>query len=580
MPLDALCLKAALGELSGELIGARVDKIYQPARDEIILSVRRERSQRLLISAGTSDMRIHFTQAEFENPASPPMFCMLLRKHLVGARILSVEQPPCERVIILTLSATDQLGDKAERRLIAELMGRNSNIILLDHEGIIVDCLRRVDMEMSEKRLVLPGLRYNLPPTQGKHDPTAMSSQDWENAVAGAPPDMPADKWLGAAFSSMPPLIGRELAFRAGLDTSATIGELRAKGQEAALAKSAYELMREAENSAEPWLLSEHGGKLRDFSYTRILQYGSRLESTKMNSFSELLDTFYTARATDARNLARASALLKTVKNARDRAERRVASQREELFAAGNRDHFRECGDLITANIHAMKRGDTVLCAADFYSEEENAVREIVLDVRKSPQQNAAKYYKDYTKAKNAEKLLGGHITSGEQEIQYLESVLAQIELAPTELELADIKAELAGLKYVRGAQQQQKKKLKRMPPRRYVTQNGFEVLVGRNNTQNDELTFKTAFKTDIWLHVKDIHGSHCILRTGGAEPPDEDVLQAAQLAAYFSQARGEKRALVDYCAVRFVKKQPNSRPGMVNYVSYRTVAVEPGEKL
>ena len=580
MPLDALCLSAVLGELEGELVGSRVDKVYQPARDEIILSVRKERSRRLLISAGTSDMRIHFTQADFENPASPPMFCMLLRKHLIGARIVSIEQPPGERVVILTLYATDQLGDKAERRLIAELMGRNSNIILLDHEGIVIDCLRRVDMEMSEKRPVLPGLRYMLPPAQNKLDPTTLNHKEWESAVASAPLDIPAEKWLGAAFLSLPPLIGREIAYRAGEDTSATISELRIAGREAALARCAFELINVAKTAAEPWLLSEPGGKMRDFSYTQITQYGEKLISSKMSGFSELLDTFYTARATDSRNLARASALLRTVKNARDRAERRVAAQREELLAAGNRDHFRECGDLITANLHTMKRGDKFLRAQDFYAEEENATREIALDVRKSPQQNAAKYYKDYTKAKTAEQILGGHITGGEQEIRYLESVLAQLELAPTEIELEDIKAELAGLKYVRGYNSKQKKKQKRLPPRRYVTQNGYEVLVGRNNTQNDELTFKTAFRTDIWLHIKDIHGSHCILRTGGAEPPDEDITQAAQLAAYFSQARGEKRALVDYCAVRHVKKQPNSRPGMVNYVSYKTVAVEPGDNL
>ena len=580
MPLDALFLRAVLDEMTDELVGSRVDKIYQPARDEIILSVRYERSRRLLVSAGTSDMRVHFTSADFENPASPPMFCMLLRKHLVGARILSVEQPPCERVVIITLHATDQLGDKAKRRLVLELMGRNSNVILLDHEGIITDCLRRVDMEMSEKRPVLPGLRYHLPPGQDKRDPTTMSLADWENAVVSAPSNIPADKWLQDNFTALPPLISREIVFRVNGDTGATISELRAANKEKKLAITAYELLQNAEKNPEPWLISEPDGKKRDYSHTQIRQYGDRLRCEKATGFSVLLDEFYTAKATDARNLARASALLKTVKNARDRVVRRTVAQRNELAAAGNREQFRQNGDIITANIHNMKRGDTVLRAADFYSEDENAVRDIPLDVRKAPQQNAAKYYKDYAKAKNAEKLLGGHIQSGELEISYLESVLALLELAPTELELEDIKAELAELKYVRGDNSKQKKKPKRLPPRRFVTENGFEVLVGRNNTQNDELTFKTAFKTDIWLHVKELHGSHCILKTNGAEPTDEDIVQAARLAAYYSQARNENRALVDYCAVRFVKKQPGAKPGMVNYVNYKTVAVQPSESV
>jgi len=579
MPLDALCLRAVINEMTPELVGSRVDKIYQPARDEIVLSVRGDSSRRLLISAGTSDMRIHFTRAEFENPSSPPMFCMLLRKHIVGARIVSIEQPPCERVVIITLHGTNQLGDKAERKLVLELMGRNSNIILLDHEGIITDCLRRVDMEMSEIRPVLPGLRYHLPPGQDKLDPTGMSLTDWESAVSAAP-DMPADKWLGDSFLAVPPLICREIVYRTAGDTSATTGELRVLNKEKTFAKTAFELLQNAITNPEPWLLTEHDGKNRDFSYTQILQYGNRLKSAKTDSFSELLDGFYTSRATDSRNLARASALLRTVKNARDRAVRRVAAQREELAAAGNREEFRQNGDLITANIHTMKRGDAILRAADFYSEDVKTVREIQLDVRKSPQQNAAKYYKDYTKAKNAEKLLGGHIQNGELEINYLESVLAQLELAPTELELEDIKSELAELKYVRGDNSKQKKKPKRMPPRRFMTENGREVLVGRNNTQNDELTFKMAFKTDVWLHVKELHGSHCILKTNGAEPTEEDILQAAQLAAYYSQARGEKRALVDFCTVRNVKKQPGAKPGMVNYVNYKTVAVQPMERV
>ncbi|MDR0838811.1 MAG: NFACT family protein [Oscillospiraceae bacterium] len=522
MPLDAVYLSALLAELTPELIGAKIDKIRQPERDEIILALRGETRRNLLISAGAADARIHFTDAEYENPAAPPMFCMLLRKHISGARITQVFQPEGERAAIFTLSGFDAFGEPEEKKLAVELMGRNSNIILIDAEGIILDCLRRVDTESSPRRPVLPGLIYRLPP-------------------------QPERGGLGRS-----PLIAREIEYR---------------GSDDFLSRAPV-----------PTLLCEPDGKARDFTFCEILQYGNAIGCVPEESFSALLERFYTRRAAEERSRGRASSLTKTVKNALARTERRVAAQREELAAAGNREYFRECGDLITANFYRMNKGDEKLIAEDFYGGD-GVLREIPLDIRKNPQQNAAKYYKDYTRAKNAEKILTERISDGEGEARYLESVLAELELSSGERELDEIRRELVTSGYVKADRTKQKQKVKPTSPRRYVTENGFEVLVGRNNTQNDELTFKTAFKTDIWLHVKARHGSHVILRARGETPGDADIAEAAALAAYFSQARGETRAAVDWCLVKHVKKQPGAHPGMVFYTDYRTVAVAPGER-
>ncbi|MDR0906836.1 MAG: NFACT family protein [Oscillospiraceae bacterium] len=519
MPLDAKYLSALLAELTPELIGAKIDKIRQPERDEIILALRGDTRRNLLISTGAADARLHFTDAEYENPAAPPMFCMLLRKHISGARITEVFQPEGERAVIFSLAGFDTLGEPEEKRLAVELMGRNSNIILIDAEGIIIDCFRRVDTEMSPRRPVLPGLAYHLPPQPERGN-------------------------LG--FS---PLIAREIEYR---------------GSDAFLSQPPV-----------PTLLREPEGKLRDFAFCEILQYERALECVTEQSFSALLERFYTRRAAEERSRSRSSALVKTVKNALSRAERRVASQREELAAAGNREYARECGDIITANIHRMYKGDEILVAEDFYNGGE---REIPLDIRKTPQANAAKYYKDYTRAKNAERILTEQIAAGEREADYLQSVVAELNLIATERELDDIRRELIGSGYVKPEKTQSRQKVKPTAPRRFTSTGGAEILVGRNNTQNDELTFKAAFKTDIWLHVKARHGSHVILRTGGNAPADADIAEAASLAAYYSEAREDTRAAVDYCPVKYVKKTPGAKPGMVIYTDYKTVAAAPRE--
>ncbi|MDR1065727.1 MAG: NFACT family protein [Oscillospiraceae bacterium] len=602
MPLDALFLSAALRELEPELIGARVEKIRMPERDEIILVLRGKSKRNLLISAGAADARAHFTNSEYENPAAPPMFCMLLRKHLSGARIASVTQPRGERVVLFKFSCLDAMGEPEEKTLAAELMGRGANMILTASDGIIIDALRRIDAEISPirayspvavpatkpRRPVLPGLLYRPPAPQEKIDPIGLSQEDWKRAFADAPGEASIEKWLNKTFSALSPLICRELAFRAYGSADATTAAAGDGG--AALAERAAELIEGSQNgAAAPYILIGEDGVPRDFSFTEIRQYGKLMTVSREDGFSALLERFFTERAASARAKTRGAALTRAVKNARDRAQRRVSAQREELLGAGKREYLRECGDLIMANLHLIKPGDEILRAEDLFIDNtgsarspsvgdlgSNAFREIKLDPRRAPQANAAKYYKDYAKLKTAEKILSERIELGERETEYLESVLSELALASGERELEEIRRELAQTGYVKPEKAKSKQKQKPYAPRRYTAPSGREILIGRSNTQNDELTFRAAFKTDVWLHVKARHGSHVILRTGGAPPEDADVAAAASLAAYFSEARGEGRAAVDWCLARYVKKTPGAKPGMVIYTDYKTVAAAP----
>ncbi|MDR2420748.1 MAG: NFACT family protein [Oscillospiraceae bacterium] len=578
MPLDAVFLTAALREMEPGIIGARAEKIRQPERDEIVLSLKGGARGNLLISAGASDARVHFTRADYENPPSPPMFCMLLRKHLSGARITALTQPRGERVVIFSFSRSGTLGEPEEKKLAVELMGRGSNIALIAADGIIIDCLRRVDAETAPRRPVLPGLLYRLPPPQGKADPFELSRGDWERALDAAPAEARIEKWMNSAFYALSPLICREIAFRAYGSADVAASEARERDGGSALAARAEELLAAArEGGGEPYMLIGKDGAARDFSYTEITQYGDAVKAEREAGFSELLERFYTRRASEARMKTRASALTRAVKNARARAGRRVSAQREELAAAGNRDYLRECGDLIMANIRGIRKGEDTLAAEDLFSPE-SAARIIPLDARLTPQANAAKYYKDYAKARNAEKILKERIELGERETDYLGSVLVELELASNERELDEIRGELIEAGYVKPEKthKKQQKKKQTYAPRRYISSGGREILVGRSNMQNDELTFKTAYKTDVWLHVKARHGSHVILRAEGKTPEEADIAEAASLAAYFSEARGETRAAVDWCLARYVKKPQGAKPGMVIYTDYKTVAAVP----
>ena len=574
MPLDAICLRAVLHELRPQLIGARIDKVQQPARDQIILLLRG--NLRLLLNAGANQPRIQLTNILRDNPAQPPMFCMLLRKHLVGARVLAIEQPDLERMVILTLQCTDEFGEISQKQLVLECMGRRSNLVLLDAQGRIVECLRRVDADLSAARQLLPGLFYHLPTPLDKLSLLSQEEDSIALARRGGEEEAAVDKWVLDHYTGISPLIARELAFRAGGATDVRFGALNGAQRETLAQEFADTASAIKEDRYTPVILYRDG-KPVDFTYRLIAQYGAETQVETREDFSSMLDEFYDARERQELSARRGRELAHAASIARDRMARKAENLKRDYAATQKRDEFRLRGDLITANLYRMKGGERVLQAENYY-EDGCPLIDIPLDPLLTPQQNAAKNYKQYNKLKTAEFHLREQIEKAENERAYLESVLQELSQAETEQEFNEIRRELQETNYIRKSSG--KKELKRaFAPRTFKTSSGLEVLVGRSNVQNDQLT-KKADKRDYWFHTQHIHGSHVILRCAGLTPSDDDLREAAMLASYFSQAKESSSVPVDYCPVKFVKKPAGARPGMVTYDNYRTLYVTPEEGL
>ena len=573
MPLDAICLRALTNELKGQLLGARIDKVQQPARDQVVLLLRG--NMRLLLNAGPNQPRVQLTEVLRENPAEPPMLCMLLRKHLVGARITDIEQSGLERIVTFTVRNVNELGESGTRRLVLEAMGRRSNLLLLDEDGRILDCMRRVELETSSARALLPGLFYQLPAPLEKvsllDDPAGAA----ELARRGGGTEESVERFLLDRYLGISPLIARELSHRAFGASDARFAD-HPGGCERLAAEIERLAERVQENRFTPTMLSREG-KPVDFTYCPITQYGAETAQTSFPSFSALLDAFYTERDRQEAAQRRGRELTRTVNSAHERVVRKLGMLEKEYAAAQDRDALRLCGDLITANLYRMERGAARLTAQNYY-DENGAEIDIPLDPLLTPQQNAAKYYKRYTKAKTAEKHLREQIDKAIAERDYLESVQGEIALSQTESEFAELRRELQETGYLRRSGKEKRGREKPVAPREFRSSSGLHILVGRSNVQNDALTRK-ADKRDLWLHTQKIHGSHVILCTENGAYDDASLHEAALLAAYYSQARDGSNVPVDYTSVKFVKKPANAKPGMVVYEPYRTVYVTPDEE-
>lgn len=567
MPLDAICLSALTAELREKLDGAKIDKVQQPERDMLILSLRgRSGNFRLLLAAGAGNARVHITGESMENPAEPPMFCMLLRKHLVGARIASLEQPDHERMLALELDTRDEMGDLSRKKLVVEMIGRSANVILVGADGRIIDCMRRMDFAGDAERRLLPGMIYRLPPKQNKTDFFSSDSEIRRALIAGADREMPVDKWLLDRFSGLSPLICREMAFRCG-GSFDTLPEQLDALHDTVIA-----------GDFTPFMLLD-GDKPRDFSFMPIRQYGDSMKGESFDSFSALLDAFYARRDRAERQRRRSHELSRSIKTLRDRLVRKLAGQTEELQRTTGRDEIRKNAELITANMYRLKKGDRELLCEDYYQPDCPEVK-IPLDPLKTPQQNAAAMYKEYNKLKAAEEHLTVLIDQGEKQLDYLNSVLEELSRAETEKDISDIRRELTETGYMKKARGAKPERIKAQAPLRFVSDDGLEILIGRSNTQNDELTTKLARRTDYWLHTQKVHGSHVIVRCDGLEPPERTLEQAASLAVYYSQGRDSGKVPVDYTMVRFVRKPSGAMPGKVIYTDYKTLLAESDENL
>ena len=576
MPLDAVCLAGVLQELKPELIGQRIEKIQQPARQEIILTFRGNR--KLLLHAGAGQARIQFTSLPRENPASPPMFCMLLRKHLSGGKLLEIRQPGLERVVILTFSVIDELGETGERKLVLELMGRNANLILLGGDGRIIDCLRRVDLESSPDRQVLPGMFYRLPPTQDKLDPLQVSQEDLLHQMNDFPSEAAADQFLLDTFFGISPLICRELVYRTFGDTDSRLFSLPTEQRRRFAAQFSQWQDQIVRGHFTPYLLRRNG-KPMDFSYFPILQYETAAEGMEYSSFSTLLDDYYETREQQERVRQKGQELQKCASTARDRLRRKLAVQEKELAETERREDLRIKGELITANLYRMERGMTCLEAENYY-EESLPLLKIPLDPLLTPQENSARYFKQYQKAKTANRILAEQIAKGIGELDYLNSILDELSRCELEQDFNDVREELrnAGYLKLRGTNRKEGKR-SASKPRVFYSTAGLTIYVGRSNRQNDQIT-KDASRFDLWFHTQKIHGSHVILRTDGTPPDQQSITEAAMLAAWFSQGRGGNQIPVDYTQIRNVRKPSGAKPGMVIYDPYQTAFVTPTEEL
>ena len=575
MALDGTFLRYMAAELNTRLSGTRVDKIRQPERDELDITFRsREGNLRLLLSASPNNPRVHLTEIPRENPLQPPMFCMLLRKHLSGARFAGVEQPGLERILFIRFDCHNELGDEVRRTLAVEVMGRRSNIMLLDAGGRIMDAVKHVDEQMSSVRPVLPGLLYEMPPAQDK---TSLTDID-PAAVAAAVREQPGEvaKRLLGAVQGLSPIVCREMAFLACRDTAARAEAMTPEQEQRLIFFLKRLQLSVREGDGRPVLVADAStGRPLDFSFLDITQYGTGASVKPYPDFSLLLDGFYSERDRRERVSRRAHDMLGVISGAVEHISRRIDNQRAELKAGEGRERLRMCGDLISSNMFRLHKGLSRCELENFYAEGSPVVA-IELDPSLTPSQNAQKYYREYRKASVAVNYLRAQIEAGRNELEYLDTVFDELSRAGGETELGEIREELIAVGYLKNRGKKAAQRPRESAPLRFCSDDGFPIFVGRNNRQNDRLTLQTAAKTDIWLHTHNIPGAHVIISAGGRPVPAVTLTQAAVLAAYHSKAKESSQVPVDYAPVRNVRKPAGAKPGKVIYDDYHTAYVRP----
>lgn len=551
MALDGIFLHLLKNEILEKLKGFRVDKIYQPSRDEILFTFRTyEGVQRLLLSAKADTPRILLTKQSAENPKQPPMLTMLLRKHLSGAKLVDIEQDGFERILTLVFDATNELGDPVQFRLVIEIMGRYSNIILVNQEGAIVECVKRIDALKSSVREVLPGLKYELPPQQHKMNILTDYVSDIENAINRL--DMKKSKAVQEVIQGVSPLVAREI------ENGMSLTELIA-------------------HIASPNPTVVYDEKPRDFTYFMPKQYGNLVVYKHFDTFSELIDYFYYEQVRIDRIKQRSKDLFQLLTTLQERAVRKSINRQRELEECKDKERLKMYGDLINSNLYRLEKGAPFYDLENFY--DNNEMVRIPADVTLSPVQNAQKYYKDYRKKQIAEEKLYGFIEEAENEAKYLETVIDALSRAETDSEITAIRTELYEAGFL-SKRVDKNKNSKKLPPKKYVSSEGFTIFVGRNNVQNDQLTLKTAKNYDLWFHVKDSAGSHVIVEAVKDKPfTDKLIREAAMLAVVHSKASASSNVAVDYTIVKNVHKPNGAKFGMVIYDDYKTEYVTPNEE-
>ena len=575
MALDGIFLSMLKKEMEEVLIGAKVDKIYQPSREELILALRWNGGNgKVLFSSSASAPRVHFTEAAIDNPKAPPMFCMLMRKHLTGAKLVSIEQFGLERLLHFSFSTYNELGDPVILKLAVEIMGRHSNIILIGDDGKIIDSIKRVTADMSSVRQVMPGMTYVFPPQQDKLDTLDLNAEKLSERLCNGR-DLPLSKALMEHLDGVSPIVCREISEQVTGNRDKTAHELSEEEREK-LFQTVLSFSESVKNgSVLPYMVLDENDVPVDFTFLNVRQYGSTMMVKPFDSFSKMLDTYYSDRSGADRMKQRSGDLFRFVGNLIDRISRKLDVQRQELSRSTQRDILRVKGELIHANLYQIEKGMSSVILENYY--ENNEPTEVKLDPRLTPAQNAQHYFSEYRKADTAEKMLKKFIQKGEEELSYIESVFDLLTRARTEDEVLSLRDELVSQGYLKNHRLKSQKPVK-LSPKEYVSTDGFKILCGRNNLQNDKLTFKDSRKNDIWFHTQKIHGSHTVIVTDGREVPDSTLEQAALIAAYNSKGRESSLVPVDYTEVRNVKKPSGAAPGKAIYEHYKTAYVRPAQ--
>jgi predicted ribosome quality control (RQC) complex YloA/Tae2 family protein len=559
------------------LIGGKVDKVHQPSREELLISIRANGGiHKLLICVSASSSRVQITNVSIDNPKVPTMFCMFMRKHLGGGKLIDIRQDGLERILFFDFECMNELGDMVTITLACEIMGRYSNMILINQNGKVMDSLKRVDAEMSRERLVLPNVTYELPPRDHRLNFLTATDDEMSQAITSQPTGDLA-KSLIKVFEGVSPILCREWVYSATKSTDCTLADL----DEDSLFRLIYTIKKTRnailEGKTAYTAVKTKDGQLKDFSFIEIHQYGTLMVTKPFDDVFQLLDYFYSERDSYSRLKQRADDLFKLLINTNERITKKINIQQEELANCDNKETSKLYGDLISANMYRIQKGDSVAVLENFYDESCPTV-EVPLDVRKTPSQNAQQYYSEYKKSITAQQKLTEQLALAKDELVYIDSVFDALTRAETENEVIQLRLELAEQGYIK-SNRLKGKPPKELPPLEFKSSDGYTILVGRNNKQNDKLTTKVANKLDIWLHVHNITGSHVIIETDGETPPDSTIEDACVLAVHHSRAKTSAQVPVDYCLVKYVKKPNGSKPGMVIFTHNKTAYITPDEE-
>ena len=577
MAFDGITVSAIKAEIEDKILGGRIDKVYQPEKDEIILGIRSMgQAYKLLLTSNASNPKFHFTQTNPSNPMTPPLFCMVMRKHLQSGKIIKIEQPDFDTILNIYVESLNELGDYSVKKLVLEIMGRHSNIILTDENNTILDCIKHIGHDTSSVREVLPGREYTLPPSQGKINTLELDNNDF-NEVLENNPSFEIQSVIYKNYTGISPIAASEICYRANVNGSTPVEALTDIQKEIVFNKFA-ELVEDIKaNRFYPESITNEKGKTIDFSPIEMTQFNG-LEIKKYTSISELIESFYANRDFAYRIGQKTQDLRKLITQNIERCIRKKDIQMQTLRSIKNRDELRLKGELLTANIYSIKKGMTTVELPNYYSENQELVA-IELDSNKTPSENAQKYYKAYNKAKRTFEALKDQIKSNDEELAYLESVLTSVNNCTDEQDVKEIRRELREEGYVKKVKNQKDKSKKHSVPLHFISQDGFDIYVGKNNIQNDELTLKFARPRDIWMHTKNIPGSHVIIVANGQTIPDTTLNEGAMLSAFYSKAKNSSKVPVDYTEKKNVKKPNGSKPGFVIYETNKTAYITTSEE-